>query len=180
MAKEQEQAVEQNAAFDEIAQLEAQLAQLTNIPQELKDKMLQQARETVSASAIQGILNGVQKLVSHDRFASARALLRDQKLSVTFTFGEDGSVADVSHRVTKISSGQTARQSAKSNSAKVYVVNGQEFETASEAARTFGVNYAGDSAVRALRRALAAKQIESFEVRDVESTETPAEENAEA
>ena len=153
----------------EIGQLEHQLKAMPNLPKELKEKLLNQARSGVSGTALTQITTDVQKLLGHERYSQARGLLKNQRLSLTIAVDGEGAITEVTHRLTK-----GARKGGKGvvKGDRLYVVNGEEFKTAAEAARKFGIDHKGDSAVRALKRARDAKQIESYEERMIEPATT--------
>lgn len=180
MAKNQKaetEAKDETTQF-QLDQLEEQLKNL-NIPDEVKQKILDNAQDAMSDGAREALVKNVTALVKHDRHADARKLLGGQRLSISVTFNKDGTVEGVTDRLTRPARMRKNGKSRTSTKGRKYEVNGNTYNTAAEAARENGVEFKGDSAVRVLKRALDAGQIKSFNIIESDDSSS-AEEKEEA
>lgn len=158
----------------QIEQLKKQLADM-NLPEEVKEKMISNAYDAVSEGARKALVSDIEKLVKHDKHIESRKLLSGQRLSVSVTFNEggEGTIENITDRLTRPRR-MKSNGRAKGNTAnRKFLVNGEEFDTAADAARNFGIDFKGDSAVRALKRAKEAGQIDSYE--EIDATEAEPE-----
>lgn len=155
---------------DQFKQAKEQIQNLQGVPDDVKEKMIADMQSQVGDAARQQMVESLTKVMQHDNLSEARNIFGGQRLSVSFTFTEDGDIERITDRISTPRS-----RSSSSRSGKQYEVNGETYNTAADAARANDIDFKGDSAVRALERALSAGQIESFNVVESEEDEDEGE-----
>lgn len=135
-------------ATTQLQELEAKLQEM-GLDQAMQDKILRDARKSVSGASQAAFVSAVSKTAAHEKLAKHREAMKGMRLNISITFDGEG---ELGFSVTDRLTGAVSRSGSNGRSGKkLHVVNGVEYTSAAEACRTLGIDVGRDSAARKLK-----------------------------